>query len=326
MEFSVSKTVDNTYTPIVENFRNAAGIGNVYRCAKTDGLGAKLRLEEGDPSRIIQGTDKFLMEEMGLILDLRSPSERNEEDSRRWMSQASKTLQVVEADASYRTTSDRCVVRIDVLSPPRFMAYIEQAWLSSAEKAQATWFKLVDGSKLHELRIEKLNDLGLAGLNEAILETGQADLCRALRTMTEHLEANPQHPVAIHCVQGKDRTGMLVMLLQSLLGISDEIIIDDYFRSNLMLSSARRNDGSAAAEGGTNESSRQRRRGKLDRNFFSGTNREAMITTLDFLRSKYGTISPGYLDSIGFGDSWRRRLVACLVVSKTDESQPRSKL
>jgi protein tyrosine/serine phosphatase len=94
-------------------------------------------------------------------------------------------------------------------------------------------------------------------------------------------------------------TGMLSMLLQSLVGVSDEDIVEDYYKSNIMRKT------SAAAEG-------MRQRGKLDRAFFSGTNPEAMVTTLAFLRSKYGSVSPGYLDSIGFDQSWRQRLVQVL--------------
>lgn len=101
------------------------------------------------------------------------------------------------------------------------------------------------------------------------------------------------------------RTGMLVMLLQSLLGIPDDHIIEDYFLSNRLL----RGRGSAAADG-------VRKWGKLDRKFFTGTNREAMLTTLSFLRSKYGSIAPGYLDSIGFDENWRRRLARVLVSSQ----------
>jgi Tyrosine phosphatase family len=104
------------------------------------------------------------------------------------------------------------------------------------------------------------------------------------------------------------RTGMLVMLLQSLLGVSDDEIIDDYFRSNE--SFQKKKDSSSAGAAAT--------KGKLDRSIFSGTNRQAMITTLEFLRSKYGSVSPGYLDDIGFDDDWRRRLVAVLT------QQPRS--
>jgi hypothetical protein len=301
-------------TFVIENFRQASGIPNVYRCASTDGLGDESRM---DDDLCISGStrshDQFVLEHAGLIFDLRSPSERNEAQAQNWMRRAK--FQVVETNEPYysgaASKNGRCVVRVDVLSPPRFMAYIEANWLSVSEQAQAACFKIISGAKLHELRIEALNVRGLAGLNEAILETGKAELWKALTTLTMHLEDHPSDPVVIHCVQGKDRTGMMVMLLQSLLGVSDQDIVADYFLSNQM---KRTNAGSAAAEQG-------RQRGKLDRKFFSGTNEQAMITTLAFLRNKYGSVSPGYLDAIGFDELWRNRLLAVLGVSP-----PKSKL
>jgi hypothetical protein len=171
----------------------------------------------------MESSDRFVLEQVGLILDLRSPSERKEALAQRWMQQATTPtapIQVVETDQDYPDVSSfsnnnnnnnhrRFVVRINVLSPPRFMEYIEAHWLSPSELAQAVWFKIVSGQKLHELRIEKLNERGLAGLNEAILETGQVELFRALKTITLHLETHPSDPVVIHCVQGKDRYVMI---------------------------------------------------------------------------------------------------------------------
>jgi len=260
--------------------------------------------------------DRFVLEQAHFVLDLRSPSERNEVHSKMWMNQVG--MRIFESDEDYQSTGRRCVVRIDVLSPPKFMKYIDDHWLSStpSEKAQAAWYKLVDGSKLHELRIERLNDYGLAGLNEAILETGQRELCRAMQTITLHLEQNPGQSAVIHCVQGKDRTGMLVMLLQSLMGVSDREIIADYFQSNQMLlqSSLHPNSSSSSSnnnyynEGSAALANTVRIRGKMDRRAFAGTNEKAMISTLHFLRGKYGSVSPGYLNAIGFDESWRKRL------------------
>lgn len=299
----------STNNGTIQNFRNAAGIGNIYRCASPDVLGEKLMVHGDDPE-YIAGNDRFVLDKASLVLDLRSPSERNEIHSKMWMNHAG--MKIVESEESYVTTGRRCVVRIDVLSPPRFMKYIEENWLSNGERAQAGWYKLVDGSKLHEMRIERLNERGLAGLNEAILETGKAELCLALMTMTTHLEQHPGQSAVIHCVQGKDRTGMLVMLLQSIMGVSDLDIIRDYFQSNQMLNGG----GSAAAEDAV------RTRGKLDRRFFSGTNEHAMISTLHFLRRSYGSVSPGYLDAIGFDASWRNRLSAVLITENV--AQPPS--
>lgn len=100
------------------------------------------------------------------------------------------------------------------------------------------------------------------------------------------------------------------MLLQSLLGVSDDEIIEDYFLSNASFQK-KKEESSAAAAAATSASSK----GKLDRTIFSGTNRNAMVATLAFLRSKYGSVSPGYLDQIGFNEQWRRRLIAVLTAA-----------
>ena len=192
----------------IENFRLVAGMNNIFRCASTDGLGDQESVD-------LSGPDIFVFKEAGLILDLRSASERNEASACNWMARAPRgPMMVVEANQRYSKRSNpqhkRFVVRCDLLSPSRFMSYIEQNWLSLAEKAQAALFKMIDGQKLHELRIESLNARGLAGLNEAILETGKQDILNALQTITLHLEANANDPVIMHCVQGKDRYVVIV--------------------------------------------------------------------------------------------------------------------
>lgn len=106
------------------------------------------------------------------------------------------------------------------------------------------------------------------------------------------------------------RTGMLVMLLQSLMGASDEDIIEDYYLSNAS-AAATANNLAAAAVAATVDGSRTTPvKGRLDRAIFSGTSREAMVDTLAFVRQKYGSVVPGYMDAIGFDQSWRDRLVA----------------
>ena len=89
------------------------------------------------------------------------------------------------------------------------------------------------------------------------------------------------------------------MLLQSLLGVSDKEIIDDYHRSNQAFPNEGNNNSAAANMAVV--------KGKLDKRIFSGTNPEAMRQTLTFLRQQYGSIVPGYTDAIGFDAPWRER-------------------
>lgn len=108
------------------------------------------------------------------------------------------------------------------------------------------------------------------------------------------------------------------MLLQSLLGVSDEEIIDDYFRSNGNFHKpGKSHDGESSVAAAAAAAATKATKGKLDRRIFSGTNRQAMVDTLAFLREHYGSVSPGYLDAIGFDERWRRRLKAVLEAQGT---------
>lgn len=294
-------------TDTIQNFR--AAMENIYRCANTDGLADVLDVED------LTAGERFLLYEAGLVLDLRSDAERHDPKAQLWMSEApGGSFEVVQGNrlmvddelGSLPTSlkwSRRAVVRLDVLSPSKFMEYLEGNWLTMTQKLQLALYKVVDGQKLHNMRIGVLNQRGLFGLNEAILETGKKEILKALQTITLHLEQNPRDSVVVHCVQGKDRTGLLIMLCQSIVGMSDTEIIEEYHRSHKL------SEGSAAALGISDEKLKS---GKLDRRVFSGAPRETMEETLTWLRSKYGSVSPGYLDDIGFDSSWRKRFSVAL--------------
>ena len=158
------------------------------------------------------------------------------------------------------------------------------------------------------------------------------------------------------------------MLMQLLIGnevISDDEIIEDYYRSNVETTRivpktpARCRDGvpSAAAAAmvvntvGTgsnndNHSDSDNKRIKMDKNVFGGTNRPAMISTLEGLRCRHSHIDdvrdsssrferlfdrtiPRYFDLIGFDELWRKRFrkafratTASLIDDNEDEKDP----
>ncbi|KAG7371406.1 tyrosine phosphatase [Nitzschia inconspicua] len=340
----------------VQNFRPVAGIPKetICRCASTDVLGAKLKVLDATTQLQLQSNssslssqhfetccstaDTTVLLQAGMIIDLRSTVERDESNAQYWMNhdvgKATTSFTVIRVFEDenlpqpldhlfllHSPSTTRFVIRLDVLNPSLFMRYCDDNWLATQNKAQLVWYKTVSGQKLHEWRMDELNRRGLAGLNEAILETGKATLCVALQLITVYREAllrmQPcceDKKVIIHCVQGKDRTGMLAMLLQSLLDVSDDEIIEDYFQSNAHFPTKSTAGASSAAAIASSRSS-STVKGKLDRNIFSGTNRQAMETTLTYLRSKYGSISPGYLDDIGFDEQWRRRLRTVLLTT-----------
>ncbi|OEU09727.1 hypothetical protein FRACYDRAFT_264052 [Fragilariopsis cylindrus CCMP1102] len=266
----------------------------VYRCGSTDVLGRELNIS-GSSSLSSSFTtttdDQIVFQHAGLIIDLRSPAERNEKDAQRWMDAAT-------AGSAQQHRSD------------------------------------------HNEKKKNITE-----------------------TQQQHIQTNDDDDtsIVIHCVQGKDRTGMLVMLMQLLMGntiISDEEIIEDYYRSNsnavIKSKHCRRNEGSVTATassaaaaaivvvdgGGGNDNDNDKslaRIIKIDKRVFSGTNREAMISTLEGLRRRYGYNNdegedgstrfgsfdrtvPRYFDLIGFNDSWRKRFRNVFIKKKKNNT------
>ena len=132
---------------------------------------------------------------------------------------------------------------------------------------------------------------------------------------------------------------MLAMLMQILAGCSDEIIVEDYYRSNAEFvrgtsaSSSSNETTSAAASAmaargdnnvpisNNNNNNNRRTIVCMDGNVFRGTNRPAMVATLKGLRFRHGRSLEGYFDRIGFDASWRKRFVAAFGDSRIPPSR-----
>lgn len=76
-------------------------------------------------------------------------------------------------------------------------------------------------------RLEEAADL--AELYEQMLERGAESLVAAVEAVAVGVA---EGPVLIHCAVGKDRTGMLVALIQAALGVGLEAIAAEYTRSD----------------------------------------------------------------------------------------------
>lgn len=70
---------------------------------------------------------------------------------------------------------------------------------------------------------------GLTGLAEDTLEASKAEV----RAVFEILARDDAYPTLVHCTQGKDRTGLVVLLMLLLAGdvVPPEAIVHDYSRS-----------------------------------------------------------------------------------------------
>jgi protein-tyrosine phosphatase len=119
------------------------------------------------------------------------------------------------------------------------------------------------------------------------LERFRANVAAALGAVA----GAPEGAVVVHCVGGKDRTGMVTAFLLHLAGVSDEDIADDYALSERRLQPRHER---WLAEAGTEEERERIRR-------IAATPREAILEVLAELERRYGSVEE-YLRAGGIAD------------------------
>jgi protein tyrosine/serine phosphatase len=152
--------------------------------------------------------------------------------------------------------------------------------------------------KVRSMFIDTINDGGLGLLNQFVFKNSGNELSSILKIIAE--EEN--HPVVMYCTAGKDRTGVIAMLVLSILGVSDADIVRDYVKSDSAYADI--NDSKALVAG--------LKQVDVDPNIFLRAFPEVMEQSLTFVRSTYGSVD-NYLDSVGFDESWRRKLRLALL-------------
>jgi len=146
--------------------------------------------------------------------------------------------------------------------------------------------------------LSEINEGGLPMLNELILKMGSAGIKYVLELCAD----TNRHPVAFYCTAGKDRTGVIAVLILSVLGVPDEAIVEDYSLSANVY--AEMNDHKAMV-GALNQRN-------VDPKTFLGAPPQVMEDTLLSIQENYGSVD-AYLDSIGFGVEQRQKLKNALL-------------
>ncbi|KAB2100760.1 hypothetical protein AG0111_0g11033 [Alternaria gaisen] len=168
-----------------------------------------------------------LLKEFGVksIIDLRTKTEHIE--------QAQKHDARIKASAAIPQSND------DVAEPLKIpgITYHEINFNGSAFSrmllSKLTWLEffrlaglMIVGYRKDAIKIlaPHMEDMGLVGLAEQSL-----DVCtREVRQVFDVLGEEQNWPILVHCTQGKDRTGLIVMLVLLLLGVDQKTIDDDY--------------------------------------------------------------------------------------------------
>lgn len=184
------------------------------------------------------------------------------------------------SEATYGTHVD--VYHVDLL--PSLATYWIFYELPLYIKAKIMLMKL-RGKEPDHMVADAVADPGVMGyikLYKIILRSSKKQIAHAFRIFIN----DDRMPAIVHCQHGKDRTGLVVMLLYLVCKVPREVIIRDYAVSEVLLREGRQNNELR----GMPES--------LTTDRIISSAEEVMERTLDFLDEEFGG-AVGYLSSAG---------------------------
>eukprot|EP01125_Pyxidicula_operculata_P012580 TRINITY_DN4135_c1_g1_i2.p1 TRINITY_DN4135_c1_g1~~TRINITY_DN4135_c1_g1_i2.p1 ORF type:complete len:191 (-),score=50.66 TRINITY_DN4135_c1_g1_i2:328-900(-) len=120
----------------------------------------------------------------------------------------------------------------------------------------------------------------LLSLYKSILIHSESKICKILDLFTDQ----DNYPILFFCNNGKDEAGVIAALILSILGVDDQLIIEDYHTSNNRVP-----ENSPIYE-------YLQQIGRVDH--FSDAPKEVMTQLLVWLKKHYGSV-PEYLNHIG---------------------------
>ena len=144
---------------------------------------------------------------------------------------------------------------------------------------------------------------GVIGLGKDTIDT-----CGSEFSSIFHILADPtNYPILIHCTQGKDRTGLTIILLLLLLCVPMETITADYVATEEELHRERESRIKELHEYGLSDD-------------FADCPRNFVVEVSDHIESNYGGIC-GYLEHIGVDEEMRDAL-KCAILQENASLTP----
>lgn len=140
--------------------------------------------------------------------------------------------------------------------------------------------------------------------------------CDTLRYSTSEIHAvfsilsnQDNYPILIHCAQGKDRTGLVVLLVLTLLNIEQSTISSDYLRSEKELVPENKERMREIEILGLSEE-------------FAGCSKDFVEKVQQFLRESYGSVER-YMTSVGIDQAMQEMIVQSVSLGKGKVESPR---
>ena len=117
------------------------------------------------------------------------------------------------------------------------------------------------------------------------------------------LENDERHCVLFHCSQGKDRTGIAAMLIQSVLGVPSDVIMADYTYTNTVNRSIIDSDIAAVREYTDDEDIIR------SVSHINGVEEALLLGAIEGITDKYGSVTGYVQKALGIGDKDVERLI-----------------
>eukprot|EP01117_Protostelium_nocturnum_P008382 TRINITY_DN2995_c0_g1_i1.p1 TRINITY_DN2995_c0_g1~~TRINITY_DN2995_c0_g1_i1.p1 ORF type:complete len:417 (-),score=156.62 TRINITY_DN2995_c0_g1_i1:47-1297(-) len=257
------------------------------------------------PSEATPKDVEFISKTLGIktILDLRTTAESAADIGEKLLKKEfvvipeTDVFRIPEIEA-LRQEHGKLLFQLPII--PSNLSFLRE--LGTGAKAKLAFYQIF-GMKEQSNRIisDMMVQLRLQGLYRLVLKTSWRNILRGLDLLSDP----ENYPVLIHCTQGKDRTGMLVSLLMHVCGVKEEVIADDYCKSEPELEAMRsdpvymkRNFAKAANLG-------------LDMTSWMLSPREAIEDTFKWVQSQFGGY-PYYMQWIGFNLGMQAKLKTIL--------------
>ncbi len=270
----------------VKNLRPVISGCNIYRSATLDDL------TEEDVEKLLTGSAFETETPLAMVIDLRNADEIRK----------GKKVRTQGSQIFYDSPN------VEFLTLP-ILEDVNAFWdeaistMDAGDRLKATLQTAFVGGALDRAAARHLEKGGLSLLYALMMKTGGRPLAQALGACLR-VASTDGGSVIFHCQKGKDRTGVLAMLLQTCLEGSDNdtAIVDAYALSGELIGELP-NQSKESDDTSSSTST-------IDWSYFRGSPAKAMEETLAWTREQYGSVE-GYLDAISFGKEKRKNLRKC---------------